>query len=35
VAGTGRRPRVGRHRGERSLVDEMMHQVGINQEGLA
>ncbi len=30
--GTGKRPRSGRHRGERSLVDEMMHQIGIAKE---
>jgi EAL domain-containing protein (putative c-di-GMP-specific phosphodiesterase class I) len=32
--GTGAHPRAGAHRGERSLVDEMMHQIGIAKEGL-
>ena len=30
--GTGGRPRVRGHRGERSLVDEMMRQIGIIKE---
>jgi len=33
--GTAAHPRVAGHRGERSLVDEMMHQIGIVKEGLA
>jgi predicted signal transduction protein with EAL and GGDEF domain len=33
--GTGTRPRVNRHRGERSLVMEMMHQIGIVKEARA
>jgi diguanylate cyclase (GGDEF)-like protein len=32
--GTGLRPRLGKHRGERNLVDEMMHQIGIAREEL-
>ncbi len=32
--GTAAHPRVAGHRGERSLVDEMMHQIGIVKEGL-
>jgi hypothetical protein len=30
--GTSRRPDLARHRGERSLVMEMMHQLGIAKE---
>jgi diguanylate cyclase (GGDEF)-like protein len=30
--GTGARPRTARHRGERSLVMEMMHQLGVAKE---
>ena len=33
--GTTSRPRLAGHRGERSLIDEMMHQIGIAKEGLA
>ena len=33
--GTAAHPRVRGHRGERQLVDEMMHQIGIAKEGLA
>jgi EAL domain-containing protein (putative c-di-GMP-specific phosphodiesterase class I) len=33
--GTGTRPRVNGHRGERSLVMEMMHQIGIVKEARA
>ena len=33
--GTGARPQLAGYRGERSLVDEMMHQIGIVKEGFA
>ena len=33
--GTAAHPRVAGHRGERSLVDEMMHQIGIVKEAAA
>jgi diguanylate cyclase (GGDEF)-like protein len=32
--GTAAHPRLAGHRGERSLIDEMMHQIGIVKEGL-
>ena len=32
---TAAHPRVRGHRGERSLVDEMMHQLGIAKEAVA
>jgi sensor c-di-GMP phosphodiesterase-like protein len=32
--GTAARPQAVGHRGERSLIDEMMHQIGIAKEGL-
>jgi diguanylate cyclase (GGDEF)-like protein len=32
VAGTAAHPRLKKHRGERSLIDEMMHQIGIPKE---
>jgi diguanylate cyclase len=34
AVGTAARPQAIGHRGERSLVDEMMHQIGIPKEGL-
>ena len=33
--GTGAHPQIAGHRGERSLVDEMMHQIGIVKEARA
>jgi diguanylate cyclase (GGDEF)-like protein len=32
AAGTAAHPRLAKHRGERSLIDEMMHQIGIPKE---
>jgi diguanylate cyclase (GGDEF)-like protein len=32
--GTSAHPRIAGHRGERSLIDEMMHQIGIAKDGL-
>ena len=34
AVGTAAHPRIAGYRGERSLVDEMMHQIGIVKEGL-